>query len=164
MPVGPNRSLCRAYRVAVLVLFVGLALASAGCASDRVAANPTPPDQSVLDPATQALDKAVQAHADQFAPQSVAAARRRITLARDVLFTAAREGRPVTSAEQDDIDALVDSARLDAREALIETQAKAVANQIERMKNPPQQSGSSANGAMNAPATAGPANGPLGGA
>ncbi|RJS93996.1 hypothetical protein [Salinisphaera sp. Q1T1-3] len=121
-----------------ILLLVAVASASlVGCASERAAhgdASVSVPDQSVLDPATQALDKAVQANADQFAPETVAAARRRITLARDVLFSAARAHRPLNDSERQRVDDLVAAAKLDAREALVETQAKAVRHQLDQLQ------------------------------
>ncbi|MES1937676.1 hypothetical protein [Salinisphaera hydrothermalis] len=108
---------------------IAASAAGAGCASQR-AVQPHVPDQSVLDPATQALDKAVSAHAGQFAPRIVDSARRRITVARDILFKAAEDDRSLTSAEHDRIQTLVDQAKLDARAALIKTQAEAVQHQI----------------------------------
>ncbi|MGB7754528.1 MAG: hypothetical protein WBL23_00470 [Salinisphaera sp.] len=112
---------------------IAASAAGAGCASQR-AAQPHIPDQSVLDPATQALQKAVSVHADQFAPRIVDSARRRITVARDILFKAAESDRSLTPAEHDRIQKLVDQARLDARAALIKTQAGAVQSQIGQLQ------------------------------
>ncbi|MGN8160671.1 hypothetical protein ACS8Y6_13845 [Salinisphaera sp. RV14] len=112
---------------------IAASAAGAGCASQR-AVQPHMPDQSVLDPATQALHKAVSVHADQFAPRIVDSARRRITVARDILFKAAENDRSLTPAEHDRIQTLVQQARLDARAALVKTQAGAVQNQISQLQ------------------------------
>lgn len=134
MSVGTTRWFRRATRASGLAAGVLLLIALAGCAADRASQRPQVPDEQLLAPATQALDTAVQAHAEQFAPRSMDAARRRITLARDILFNAAQSRRSLTHGEQDRVDALVAAARLDAREALTETQAKAVATQIDRLE------------------------------
>lgn len=110
------------------------AIAAAGCATQR-GAQPDMPDQSVLDPATQALDKAMAAHADKFAPRIVDSARRRITVARDILFKAAEAHRSPTDTEHDRVQTLVDQARLDAKAALIKTQAGAVHRQIGQLRD-----------------------------
>ncbi|AWN16304.1 DUF4398 domain-containing protein [Salinisphaera sp. LB1] len=124
---------------------IAASAAGAGCASQR-AAHPHihMPDQSLLDPATQALNKAVSVHADQFAPRIVDSARRRITVARDILFKAAKKDRSLTPAEHDRVQTLVQQARLDARAALVKTQAGAVQNQISQL-----QGNSSSNGSGN---------------
>lgn len=113
---------------------IAASAAGAGCASQR-AAQPHIPDQSVLNPATQALQKAVSVHADQFAPRIVDSARRRITVARDILFKAAESDRSLTPAENDRVQKLVDQARLDARAALVKTQAGAVQSQIGQLQD-----------------------------
>ncbi|WP_423821610.1 hypothetical protein V5738_14850 [Salinisphaera sp. SPP-AMP-43] len=130
-------------------LIVGLAIVGAivmsGCASQR-AARPDLPDDSVLDPATQALDKAVAAHADQFAPRIVDSARRHLTVARDILFSAAEVDRPLTDAEDDRIQTLVEQARLDARAALVKTQAGAVGQKLDQLQGRGSDQNSSAAG------------------
>lgn len=131
----------RWFRHLIAGAVIAASTAGAGCASQR-ATQPQIPDQSVLDPATQALDKAVSAHADQFAPRIVDSARRRITVARDILFKAAESDRSLTQDQNDRIQTLVDQARLDARAALIKTQAGAVQHQIEQL-----QGGDNASGA-----------------
>lgn len=116
----------------VILAIVALILAS-GCASQHATTHVSSPDESMLKPATTALDKALSAHANKFAPEIVTSARQRITLARDILITAAQEGRAVTADEQDHIDTLVRQAKLDARAALVKTQAEAVKYQIDRL-------------------------------
>ncbi|MES1925935.1 hypothetical protein [Salinisphaera sp. T31B1] len=115
----------------------GLALAIvvlAGCASAPTGA-PSAPDESVLQPAEQALAKARAAQADTFAPRAVDAARRRIATARDILYTAALARRPLTDEESGRVDQLVDAAELDARSALVETQAKAVETKLDELRS-----------------------------
>ena len=140
----------RWFRHLVAGAAIAASAAGAGCASQR-AVQPHVPDQSVLDPATQALHKAVSAHADQFAPRIVDSARRRITVARDILFKAAEDDRSLTSAEHDRIQSLVDQAKLDARAALVKTQAEAVQHQIGQLQGGSDNgSGSNASGGPSA--------------
>lgn len=130
MSASHHRWFCSLIAGAVILVLIAVA----GCASQR-AAQPEAPDQSVLDPATQALHKAVSAHADQFAPRIVASARRRITVARDILFKSAEAQRSPTDAENERVQTLVDQARLDAKAALIKTQAGAVAHQLKQLQS-----------------------------
>lgn len=123
----------RWFRSLIAGAAITAAIAGAGCATQR-GAQPEVPDQSVLDPANQALDKAVSAHAEQFAPLIVDSARRRITIARDILFNAAEADRKPTPAENDRVQTLVDQARLDAKAALIKTQAGAVQTQLQQLQ------------------------------
>ncbi len=133
-PARSGRRKCRLPQH-VLGLLVVAVVALSGCVSDgNRGERPAVPDQSVLEPATQALDKAVRANAEDFAPRAVDSARRRITLARDILFAAARADRDLKPAERERIDVLVAQARLDAREALVETQAKAVNKQLGQLQ------------------------------
>lgn len=129
---------------------IAVSAAGAGCASPR-AAQPHVPDQSALNPATQALDKAVSAHADQFAPRIVDSARRHITVARDILFKAAEDDRSPTPAENARVKKLVDQARLDARAALVKTQAATVQHQIKQLQSGSDSSNS--NSASGSPGT-----------
>ncbi len=139
-PARSGRSKCRlTQRVLGLLIVVVVALSGCVSAGNR-GERPAVPDQSVLDPATQALDKAVRANAEDFAPRALASARRRITLARDILFAAARADRDLKPAERERIDVLVAQARLDAREALVETQAKAVQKQLGQLQQADAQS------------------------
>lgn len=138
--------LCR--RLIVGLAIVGI-LAMSGCASQR-ATRPDLPDDSMLDPATQALDKAVAAHADDFAPRIVDSARRHLTVARDILFSAAETDRSLTDAENDRIQTLVEQARLDARAALVKTQAGAVAQKLDQLQG---QSNDQGSGAAGSPAS-----------
>lgn len=133
----------RWFRSLIAAAAIAASAAGAGCAGQR-AAQPEIPDQSVLDPATQALDKAVSAHANQFAPRIVDSARRRITVARDILFKAAEQKRSPSDAEHDRVQSLVKQARLDAKAALIKTQAGAVESQIAQLQGA---GGSDQNGA-----------------
>lgn len=129
MSASHHRRFCSLIAAAAILVSIVVA----GCASQS-ATQTEVPDQSVLDPATQALDKAMSAHADQFAPRIVDSARRRITVARDILFQAAQADRSPTDTENDRIQKLVDQARLDARAALIKTQAGAVDRQIKQLQ------------------------------
>ncbi|MDA3922425.1 MAG: hypothetical protein PF501_17355 [Salinisphaera sp.] len=120
-----------------------LAAALGGCATDAVR-GPATPDLSALKPAQQALNKALAANAGDFAPRTVDASRRRITIARDIVYSAARQDRSLTASENDRVQKLVDAARLDARAALVETQAKAVQTKLAELQQP---AGGSVNGA-----------------
>jgi|AntDeeMinimDraft_5_1070356.scaffolds.fasta_scaffold03902_4 hypothetical protein len=104
-----------------------------GCAGHAFAP-PSAPDDSVLAPAEKALAKARAAEADTFAPRAVDASRRRIATARDILFDAARSQRELTAEEQDRIDKLIAAARLDARSALVQTQAGAVQTKLAELQ------------------------------
>ena len=116
-------SSCRLIRLVVALVAL---LVIAGCASRGGGAMPSAPDESVLAPAEQALAEARDAEADTFAPRVVDASRRRIATARDILFTAARDDRPLNDTERARVEQLVDAAALDARSALAQTQARAV--------------------------------------
>ncbi|WP_353218916.1 hypothetical protein [Salinisphaera sp. S4-8] len=118
----------------IRVLFCGLViLAASGCASHTMIA-PSAPDESALAPAEQALAKARAADADEFAPRTVDAARRRIAVARDILFGAARADRALTDKERARVEALVEAAELDARAALAQTQATAVQTKLAQLQ------------------------------
>ena len=135
MSPARNTSFSWGLIVGRLSVLLAAALVVAGCASTSgSAARPAVPDQSALEPATSALDKAVRANAEDFAPRAVDSARRRITLARDILFAAARADRDLKPDERKRVDVLVAQARLDAREALVETQAKAVDKQLGQLQ------------------------------
>lgn len=114
-------------------LLIAASAALAGCAGSSVTP-PSLPDDSALQPAEQALAEARAAQADTFAPRSVDASRRRIATARDILFAAARARRPLTDSEQSRVDQLVAAAQLDARSALVETQARAVQTKLEELQ------------------------------
>lgn len=132
-------------RSLIAVMAAVALLAVAGCASQStghasvsqgqrdVLSQPVDVNQSLLKPAVDALEKASAAHAEKFAPQIVASARQRITLARGILFAAAKQGRPINEAERNHIQTLVRQAKLDARAALVKTQAGAVEYQIHRL-------------------------------
>jgi len=141
MPASPPNpvSVTRSLLVLIAILMV------AGCAGQAVAP-PSAPDQSVLAPAEKALEKARAADADTFAPRVVDSARRRIATARDILFNAARANRDLNDREQARIDQLVAAAELDARSALVQTQAKAVQTKLAELQgqlNPSTGQGSS---------------------
>ncbi|GAB3674833.1 hypothetical protein GCM10028792_11970 [Salinisphaera aquimarina] len=104
-----------------------------GCAGGAIKA-PSAPDESVLAPAEQALAKARAAQADTFAPRVVDASRRRIATARDILYDAARARRPLNNGEKSRVDRLVAAAELDARSALVQTQAKAVQSKLGELR------------------------------
>lgn len=105
----------------------------AGCAGHAFTP-PSAPDDSALAPAEKALAKARAAEADDFAPRTVDASRRRIATARDIIFDAARARRELTPREQERIDKLVAAARLDARSALVQTQARAVQTKLSELQ------------------------------
>jgi|SRR5699024_3159872 len=110
-----------------------LALAITGCAST----SPQPaiePDNTVLQPAQQAIQKAVAAHVEHFAPRALDEARGRLALAQDILYLAAREGRELNDDEHQRVTGLVEGARLDARLARVKTQALAVGVKIKEMQ------------------------------
>ncbi len=135
--------LLRAWLLVPLLSVVLLGLS--GCATSVKKSPTTAPDESVLAPAQKALTKANNAHAEQFAPRDIDAAWRRITTARDILYTAAHAKRPLSREEHDRIQHLVSGAQLDARAALTQTQAQAVAAQIAQLQSQhnPQAAGAS---------------------
>lgn len=110
-----------------------LALVLAGCAGNA-RKPPGAPEQAILAPAEQALAKARAAHADDFAPRTVDAARRRIATAREILFDAARRNHELSDTERERVQQLVAAAQLDARSALIQTQAGAVETKLAELK------------------------------
>ena len=120
-------------RLIHLVVALVALLVIAGCASRGGATMPSAPDESVLAPAEQALAEARDAEADTFAPRVVDASRRRIATARDILFTAARDDRPLNDTERARVEQLVDAAALDARSALAQTQARAVKAKLDEL-------------------------------
>lgn len=130
----PSSSRFSAHASACVAL-LGAILVLAGCAGAGVK-SPAAPDESVLAPAEQALAKARSAQADTFAPRVVDASRRRIATARDILYGAARARRPLTDNEQARVDHLVAAAELDARSALVQTQAKAVQSKLGELHGP----------------------------
>lgn len=123
-------TLNRHLRYAVLpVLLLGLS----GCAGTGMHA-PASPDESVLAPAQQALSSARDVNADRYAPREIDAARRRITVARDILFSAARADRKLSRDEHQRVQALVRGAQLDARAARVQSQAKTTAEKIAQLQ------------------------------
>lgn len=127
--------------LALLLVLVG------GCASNAGLQGPSAPDLSPITPAQQALNKALDAQAGDFAPRTVDAARRRITIARDILYSAAHQDRSLNETEDDRVQQLVSAAQLDARAALIEAQAKAVKSRVGDIRERGSQSDDSANNA-----------------
>lgn len=132
MPADHQRSISAKRRLCVPIVSALLLLG--GCATGGAAHGPSTPDFSPLDPAQQALDKALAAQAGDFAPRTIDAARRRITIARDILYSAANQSRDLTDAENERVQQLVTGARLDAKAALSETQAKAVQTKIQELQ------------------------------
>lgn len=122
-----------------------LALLIAGCAS-APAKQPIEPNLSLLAPANKALAKARAAHAQQFAPLVLDAARRRLALARSIIYMAARQGRELTDEERERVTDLVKAARLDARLALVKTQARAVGKKLEMLQLSPGNSATATSG------------------
>lgn len=118
------------FRLGWILLFV---LAVAGCAG-TAEHQAIEPDMSVLEPAQQMLAKARAAHVEQFAPQALDAARRRLALARDIIYLAARQGRQLSDAEHTRVTQLVEAARLDAQLALVKTQALAVGVKLKQLQ------------------------------
>lgn len=111
-----------------------LALLVAGCAS-QPRGPAIEPNLSLLAPAKQALKQARSAHAEKFAPRALDAARRRLALARDVVYLAARQGRKLNEEESERVKDLVNAARLDARMALTKTQAIATGVKLQEMQH-----------------------------
>lgn len=93
------------------------------------------PDLSPLEPAEQALRDAQAENANDFSPRALDAARRRLTLARDIIYNAARQGRQPNAQERERIQDLVDAARLDVRLARVRNQALAVASQVDKLRD-----------------------------
>lgn len=110
-----------------------LAVAIAGCASTPDY-EPIEPDMSLLAPAQQALTQARAAHVKKFAPRALDAARQKMSLARDVIYLAASKGRGLNPAEHERVVDLVQSARLDAKLALVKTQARATRVKLEQLQ------------------------------
>ena len=132
MQASRPSSSCRLIRLVVALVAL---LVIAGCASRGGGATmPSAPDESVLAPAEQALAEARDAEADTFAPRVVDASRRRIATARDILFTAARDDRPLNDTERARVEQLVDAATLDARSVLAQTQARAVQAKLDELR------------------------------
>lgn len=123
-----------------------LALAITGCAGSP----PKPavePDKALLQPAEQAIQKAVAAHVEHFAPRALDDARGRLALARDILYLAARQGRELNDDEHERVTGLVEGARLDARLALVKTQALAVGVKLKEMQGSLDDQGATNSGA-----------------
>lgn len=129
-------------RLCWMLLF---ALLVAGCANSPDQQG-VEPDLSLLAPAEQALDEARSAHVEQFAPRALDAARRRLALARDIIYVAARQGRALDDAEHERVTNLVEAARLDARLALVKTQAMAVGLKLDELQRALGNQGASAEG------------------
>ena len=58
----------------------------------------------------------------------------RIATARDILYSAAQANRELSATEMDRIDQLVAAATLDARSALVQTQARAVQTKLAELQ------------------------------
>ncbi len=133
-----------AFRLCLIVLAV---LAATGCAN-APPARPAAPDVSALEPAEQALARARQVNAEQFAPRPLDAARRRIATARDIIYQAAKARRPLNDVERERVEQLVNAAELDAQSALVQTQARAVMAKLAQLQREMNTAGRPATGAM----------------
>lgn len=133
-----------AFRLCLIALVL---LGIAGCAG-APSARPAAPDLSALAPAERAFAQARAAHAGQFAPRALDAARRRITTARDILYRAAGQRRSLTEVERERVAQLVQAAELDARSALVQTQAKAVMAKLGELRGALNTGARGATGAM----------------
>jgi len=122
-------------RTARLLYMAMLVLTASACAGtsapDR---DPIDADLSALAPAEQALQELDSANARQAAPRALDAARRRLSLARDIIYAAALEGRRPDEAEQRRITNLVEGARLDARLARVRAQVHEVDDQLAQVR------------------------------
>lgn len=97
----------------------------AACGSANVKP-PQAPDDAVLAEAEAMLVKAREAGANELAPEALRSARRRLTVARDILYDSTGRGRDLSKAEQQRVRQLGDAAYLDARLALVRTQVTAI--------------------------------------
>lgn len=102
------------------------------CASGNVKP-PAPPDDQRISEAESMLDKAANAGAAEFAAQPLLEARHRVTAARNLLYRAAGDGDALSDAESARIGRLADAAYLDARLALVRTQAGAVQRKLDEL-------------------------------
>lgn len=113
-----------------LVLAALACVTLAACATTNVKP-PQPPDATILTKAEAMIDKAAAAGAAELAPDALSAARRRLTVARMIVY---RKSGPVFGeAERERVQRLVDAAYLDARLALIRTQSDAVARKRQQL-------------------------------
>lgn len=145
-----HQSLTSARRRLIALILAVLLVLVGGCASNTDLQGPTAPDLSPITPAQQALNKALDAQAGDFAPRTVDAARRRITIARDILYSAAHQNRSLNKIEDSRVQQLVSAAQLDAKAALVEAQAKAVQSRLADVKGSADQNAGSANSAGHA--------------
>lgn len=145
-----HQSLTSARRWLIALVLASLLVVLGGCASSQALHGPSAPDFSPLAPAQQALSKALDAQAGDFAPRLVDAARRRITIARDILYSAADQSRPLNDREDDRVQQLVSAAQLDAKAALVKAQAGVVQSRITDLKGRLNQKDSAANTSANA--------------
>lgn len=144
-----HQSLISARRWLIAPVLASLLLVLGGCASSQAMHGPSAPDFSPIAPAQQALNKALDAQAGDLAPRSVDAARRRITIARDILYSAADQHRPLNDREDDRVQQLVSAAQLDAKAAQVQAQAQDVQSQIADVKGRLGQNNGAASGAAN---------------
>ncbi|MDN5780877.1 MAG: hypothetical protein L0H23_02455, partial [Luteimonas sp.] len=113
-------------RLCGILLFFALV---AGCSSTPEY-QPIEPDTGLLMAAEQALAEANTPQAEKFAPRALDWARQRLSLARDIVYIAAREGRALDDAERARVQRLVESAQLDARLAIIRSRALAASAEL----------------------------------
>ena len=131
MQASRPSSSCRLIRLVVaLVALLVIAGVRAGAAAPRCRARRM---RACWRPPSRLWPKR-DAEADTFAPRVVDASRRRIATARDILFTAARDDRPLNDTERARVEQLVDAATLDARSALAQTQARAVQAKLDELR------------------------------
>lgn len=110
-------------RVASVPLLI-CAMSLAACATN--VPKPSVPDNSALQPAYAAINKAQAAGAVQLAPEALREAQRRADLAESILYQAAINQRAPNAAEKLRVERLVEEAGVDARLALALTQQEAV--------------------------------------
>lgn len=113
-------------RLCGILLFLALV---AGCTSTPEY-QPIEPDTTLLTAAQQALADANSAAAQKYAPRALDRARQQISLARDIIYVAAREGRAINNTERERVESLAASAQLDAQLAVVRSRALAAGAEL----------------------------------
>lgn len=101
----------------------------AGCTSTPEY-QPIEPNTALLTAAQQALTAANSAAAQKYAPRALDRARQRISMARDIIYVAAREGRAINDTERERVNSLAASAQLDAQLAVVRSRALAAGAEL----------------------------------
>lgn len=104
-------------RAALMALVLGSALALTGCANGPSLQAVGTPDESLLEPAQNAMARAAGSSWSARAPRLMGAARMRLATARSIINEAARQNRDLTPAEKQRVNALVNALKLDVRAA-----------------------------------------------